>query len=646
MILHKEKNRLYKTIRTQISTNENIIRYKHLKKKLKKEIRLTKSRFIENKIKECGNNSKKLWKEINKITPFKKQISSFPDTICNSQSANKFNTYFSTIGERIVLDLQDNMNNNIISDTEKHQLPHFYINITNTQIVSKIIRQLNNSNAIGMDGINTQFIKDSVDTISPALTALINLSITTNKVPIVWKTAIVQPIYKNKGEKSDPANYRPISILPVSSKIMEKVVCNQITSHLENNHILSDTQFGFRDKTSTSNALNYVCNILYTSLDRNKLSLLILLDLSKAFDSISHAILIDKLKTYNMYSDWFADYLSGRQQITKISAFKSDLSPVEYGIPQGSVLGPVLFNLFLNDINTFLNKFKHDKIELKVINYADDTQLIFTSEYMYYKDLCTFAENTTNELIKWFTNLSLKINVNKTQCMLVTSKAHNNKINSDSKYLNLNGSKIFFCDSVLNLGVAFDSDMKFKTHVDSLYKKVNSKLLYLNKTRKFHNYYTRKLLVQHLALAHLNYCREVWGFLSSTQTTQIQRLINFGSKIIFCRNKGDPASDCIKKLKWFNAKQASDFFVGCSIFKEIKGHTNTNVKSPYTLIKGTETRKNVLRYSPPDTRTNYGKRNLNYRAINLWNCLPQDLKHKSSLNSFKFNLKCFLTEGE
>lgn len=154
---------------------------------------------------------------------------------------------------------------------------------------------------------------------------------------------------------------------------------------------------------------------------------------------------------------------------------------------------------------------------MDIVCYADDTQIIFTSHYNYYQELRNYAENVVNNIIKWYTKFGLKINVKKTQCMLVGTNLQISNLDTNQKYLTLNKDKVEFVDSVINLGVKFDSDMKFKSHVANICKKVNSKLLYLNKTRKFHTLITRKLLIEHLAFAYLYYCHEVWGFSNQNQ---------------------------------------------------------------------------------------------------------------------------------
>jgi len=645
--LRKEKRFLRKSIKLCNYKSQNKDHVKELTKRIRKEIKLHKIQLIKNKIQNCGKNTQRLWKELNNITPFKNISNTFQIDLCNIETANRFNEHFSTVGEQTFNQLEKAMTHDLHIDTSvKSVLPKFTLQLTKRQEVTQTIKNLKNSSSMGIDNIKTLYLKDSVETITPFLTDIINKSISTNKVPDIWKTALVIPIYKKTGEKSNPQNYRPISLLPILSKIMEKIVSKQLTTHLENYKILHNTQYGFRNNSSTNNALNYVCNILYSTLDKKEIGLLVLIDLSKAFDSISHKILLKKLKFYNLYSDWFCDYLLNRKQHTKIGNFTSDIKQLNYGVPQGSILGPILFNLFANDMKEYAKQFKNETVKMEIVCYADDTQIIFTSQYRSYHELRNYAENILNKIIQWYTKYGLKINIKKTQCMLVGSKVQLNNIEVAQKYLILNKNKVDFVKSVTNLGVQFDTDMKFKSHIANLCKKVNSKLLYLNKTRKFHTFVTRKLLVENLAFSYLYYCHEVWGLLNQNQTSKIQRLINFGAKIIFCKNKFDHASELIKQLKWFNATQLTNYFVGCYIYKEVKELFNKNIQKALTIEEGIATRGMYNKFQISNTNTQYGKFNLEYRAIILWNTIPQNLKNINNFKTFKNEFRVYLLEGE
>ena len=210
------------------------------------------------------------------------------------------------------------------------------------EIVMKVIKSLKNSNAYGADGIPTRFLKDSIFVTVFYITIIINTSIVTGVYPCIWKLPLVDPNHKS-GNTEDPSNFRPVSILPILSKVLEKIVCQQLMEHLENRNLLSNTQHGFRKGLSTETALLKVSDEIYKNIDNKRISLLILCDLSKAFDSVDHEILLKKCKEHYIDSFWFEDYLRHRNQSVRLGDIRSSVAKVEFGVLQGSALGPILF---------------------------------------------------------------------------------------------------------------------------------------------------------------------------------------------------------------------------------------------------------------------------------------------------------------
>ena len=221
-------------------------------------------------------------------------------------------------------------------------------------------------------------LKDCAHVISKPISHIINLSIKTSTVPSIWKSAKVTPIHKS-GDTNSPENYRPISVLPTLSKIMEKAVHSQLSGYLESNQLLHECQFGFRKRKSTKLAATYFCDQIRKEMDGGKLTGCVYIDLSKAFDTIGHALLINKLKCYGVQGaelEWFTDYLFGRTQFIDLLNEQSGETTIECGVPQGSILGHLLFIVFFNDLA--------DKIQTaKIVKYADDTVIFFSSKNLY-----------------------------------------------------------------------------------------------------------------------------------------------------------------------------------------------------------------------------------------------------------------------
>ena len=244
---------------------------------------------------------------------------------------------------------------------------------------------------------------------------LINRSIASRSFPNAWKIARVTPVYKS-GDRADLNNYRPISILSVLSKITEKVVCIQLTSYLLEHHVLTPTQYAYRPGHSTEDALLDAVDWLTRTIDNGHVASLTAIDLSKAFDSVDHTVLLDKLEWYGVDSAWFRSYLDDRKQV--VGHGDSNPLPMSHGVPQGSLVGPILFLIFINDLPCFLS---HGRL----LSYADDTQLLDHSppDVIGLSLLKSRVEESIRCLKTWFQANSLKMNPGKTDFTLIGTKS-------------------------------------------------------------------------------------------------------------------------------------------------------------------------------------------------------------------------------
>ena len=410
-----------------------------------------------------------------------------------------------------------------------------------------IIKHLKQTNSYGSDGIPLRFILDSLPVTILYITIIINTSIVTCVFPDLWKWPHVIPLFKG-GDKDDVGNYRPISLLTVLSKILEKIIATQLMSYLESNNLLSENQHGFRPKLSTETALMQVTDRIYDNIDRNKISLLLLLDLSKAFDSVSHKILINKCIEFKIDPSWFQSYLSNRQQSVRIGSSLSSKELVSFGVPQGSILGPLLFLIYVND----LPKNFDDGL---TVQYADDSQFILTGETENIENLTARAENTLFKAKQYFLKNGLMVNEKKTQVIFIGSRNCISKLPQNIS-LNFDDNTILPSKCVKNLGVYFDNVMLFNNHIDEMSKKVTGTLIYLNRIKD--NFETSVLIVivQSLALSLIYYCSNVWGYTNKTQLERVQKLQNFAAKVaIGGASKYDHATPIIKKLEWLRIEE-------------------------------------------------------------------------------------------
>ena len=336
--------------------------------------------------------------------------------------------------------------------------PAFIITELTDYDVANLISGLKNSNAKDAFGLSTTFLKQHKDSLVRPITHLINLSFKHAHVPAVWKVAAITPIFKS-GKKTDPSNYRPISILPIVSKVAEKWVNKQLIKHLN----LGDTplhpmQFGFRANHSTETAICMFLETVKSLLDKNALVGAVFLDLKKAFDSVNHQVLLSRLTRFNFSKNtmkWFASYLSERKQYVTVDGVKSTSLQCNIGVPQGSVLGPVLFSLFINDLpNQYPN--------VHTIMYADDVVILREA-----KTISEVSNSLTCALTcvqEWLTKSCLLLNSKKTVCMML-SKRHLEITNSN---VLLNGEELSLVNEFRYLGVTVYPCLSFKKHVKTL----------------------------------------------------------------------------------------------------------------------------------------------------------------------------------
>ena len=404
--------------------------------------------------------------------------------------------------------------------------------------------------------------------------------------------------------------------------------------HLERNKLLSNTQHGFHRSLSTETALLKVTDAIYKNVDNNKITLLILCDLSKAFDSVNHDLLLGKLRHVKVDSFWFDNYLSNRTQAVKIGTTISSKLDISFGVPQGSILGPLLYLVFSNDMAQITTP------ACILVQFADDSQIVHSGTTDKIDELVKDAELTLSKVKKYFDKNGLMVNASKTQIIFIGSRQNIAKIPKDItvRFDNKDISPSLY---VKNLGVYFDRFMTFEHHIDETYKKTMGTLMYLNRIKCKLTQEMRGTVVQSLALSHINYCNKIWGTAGITQLERMQKLQNFAAKIVVGNaRKYDHATPLINNLKWLKIKQKLLYDVGIFVYKYLIGRLPEWILT-LTMVGNvnpfqTRQQHNLL---VPRTATLTGERDMAVRAPKLWNQIPQDIKETSSIHTFKKKLK-------
>ncbi|KAF2348808.1 Reverse transcriptase domain [Trinorchestia longiramus] len=342
--------------------------------------------------------------------------------------------------------------------------PAQLLNTTNTrkpnpvslQEIRRILYLLKNTKAVGHDNISLQYIKDSFNFTAPLLHLTINTSTATNKFPDQWKHSIIKPLHKACDIKT-ASNYRPISLLPVLSKILGKVISNELSTHLDKSNLLHPNQYAYRKHTSTQDALLNITEKIYNDIDTKNVTLLLLLDLFKAFDSVEHTRLLQKISNLGIATQWFQSYLANRSHAVRLENTISSPMQNDFGVSQGAILSPLLFSIFIND-------FPFMPSNTRIFMCADDVQIAMTSGPAKLSQTKSNAEILLKHVKSWYDQNGLKLNGSKTQCIIFGSMNTIKKL--PNLTLTLGNDIIEPVGKVKNLGFLFDQNMSFTSHVE------------------------------------------------------------------------------------------------------------------------------------------------------------------------------------
>ena len=585
--------------------------------------------YYQTTLKNNKKDPRTLWKTLNNIIPGNKNNNSFPQSVTTEEGieisdkkeiAKTFNDFFSSVGSKLAASFNFSDTSHINPPVNEN--PFSFSDVTKSS-VQKLISKLDNNKATGLDGISVRALKAGSPILSYYLTYLFNMSLSSGYVPKCWKKKRVTPVFK-KGNTDDPNNYRPISILPVTMKIFEKVVHQQVVDFLDLCNILSSSQSGFRNAHSTDTAVICVSDFILDELSKGNYVGAVLVDLKKAFDTVDHQILLKKLFCYGFRDisfDWFNSYLSDREQCTILDATSSTFLPEDpFGVPQGSVLGPLLFLLYINDINQSINPqktFHH--------LYADDTIIIQSSKTPV--QLKTDMNQQLLDLSNWFIKNKLSVNASKTEVIFF---GRPDKVNECKTLFPLSfQNKALECrERVKYLGVTFEESMSWNEQVKSVRKKAYHSIHKIQRISNLLDVHTKKLLLNALVMPHINYCCSSWSSMSASNNKKFESLMKNIDKI-------HPMNRTFKQI--------SDFNKSIMTFKGINNIAPDYLCSKFKLVRQCHNR--VTRFSVQNNLTvplasnSFKNKTFISTSTPLWNNLPAQLKTTNSILTFKSLLR-------
>ncbi|MES9882038.1 MAG: reverse transcriptase family protein, partial [Sedimenticola sp.] len=548
--------------RNKCKINGQIEQYKFLRNKVSAMIQTSKTDSYKSKIEQGKDDPRSIWKLFKEFGASKNDgcsenilgIKDENNILCTEKVnvANIFNNYFVNIASKLKEncsysnseELKAFINSNIPNNV------NFSIPEINETFVYTFLSNLDLSKATGLDFIGPRLLKISSAHITNSVTYIVNKSITSSTFPKSWKQAKVNPLYKS-GAKDEVNNYRPISILPTLSKLIEKWIQRHLMEYLNSFNLLHQTQSGFRAGHSTESALIVLIDHFLQAINQGKLVGCILVDFRKAFDLVDHKILLEKLKMYKCSEQcvkWFQSYLEQRSQIVSINGERSEGLSIQYGVPQGSILGPVLFLLFINDLPLMLSE------TVKGTDlYADDTSIYDIQSDKF--ELQNNLQQALGKLGKWCKSNGMLLNTDKTKVMLLTTRQKRTSMADKTLELKYDNIDLHMTTGDKILGIHVDENLQWNDHFKLICKKVSTYLWLLSRIRPYLSIELRTLFYKAYIQPHFGYCSIVWGKSSCLNVAKITKLQRRACKLILAEQYVDLNSS-MQLLKILNFEES------------------------------------------------------------------------------------------
>ena len=600
----------------------------------------TKSTYHQKEISACDN--KHLFRMIDKfIHPKKTQI--LPSSDISQNIPNIFADYFKQKIEDIRHGIDCTpttfVSVNVPEERSGSSLSEFH-QVTQEQVRSIVNKSPTKS--CPLDPIPTSMLKDCLNDLLPTLTKIINLSLVDGVVPQVFKHARITPVIKKPTLDSEVlSNYRPVSNLPFLSKVLERIVATQLHRYLEYSKLYTSMQSAYRQYHSTETALLCVNNYLLRALDEGNEAVLILLDFSAAFDTIDHELLLMRLEqrfgVAGTVLNWFRSYLQLRTQIVTTATYESSCHPCLFGVPQGSVLGPVLFTLYVAPMEDLINA--HG---VKGVMYADDTQLFTVLKQPHHHDTLTKLEICIKDIKAWAISNKLKFNDSKTEVVHINSHFRNP---SALPTIKIGEALVESVPEARDLGVILDKHLSLGTHVNNICRSSFLAIRNIGKIRKYLNQPTTERLVHAFITSRLDSCNSLLFGLPSHQLDKLQRVQNTAARLVTRTKRSQHITPVLEKLHWLPVRKRIIFKILCLTYKALHNLAPvyiSNLVQRHKPQRALRSEKKELLTIPRTRTSTFGDRAFSVAAPVLWNALPINIKEAETLSYFKSSLKTHL----
>ena len=587
-----------------------------------------------NKMIEDKKDTKTIWKAMNTITNSSKKG---PKTKIDLDP-NEINDYFLNLPQTVLTpEIREHSSNYECSQelfefcNNKNPPKNFIIPFITIPEVGKRISELKNTNAVGPDEIPVNLLKIALPHIIEPLTYVYNLCIEKNCFPSQLKEAKVIPLPKSQ-DTSHPKNIRPISLLPILSKPLERHIHKYMYQHLDNNKLLHKYQSGFRPKHSCQTALVNLIDNWLSAINRSEFIGTVYLDFKKAFDLVNHKTLLIKLKQYfpqSKITEFIESYLTNRSQFVILNGNKSNRKEIQSGVPQGSVLGPLFFLVYINDLPLHLNKQTENTL------FADDSSLYTSNKHI--ASINNTLQDSLNKTSEWCNRNSMVIHPDKTKSMIIAPR-QKQQLHKPTLNLTIGSSNIEQVKEHKLLGVFIDTHLTWNKHIETMIKKLSRNIFLLYKLRQFVQQKHLLLFFNAHIMSHLNYASTIWDGCSQDTFKKLNSIHRRAVKQINC-SQSTSTDEKLKKLNILPLKKQLD------LNKTLLVHKIYNNETPAYLadiISKAPNRYNSKKLIVPQPKLDLFKSSLSFSGSILWNNLPSTLKLNVSTKCLKKHLHSFL----
>ena len=587
------------------------VEYKRLNRLCRAAVRADSRARYEGELARGGRAA--LWRVLRPVIGRKQQQSAVPNI-----TPDALNDYYATIGPRTA-DGVPAPASPVTTVLPRVLTCSFRVGPVSMDDLYSALITMKSSSSTGLDGISVYMLQRCFNGMGHALLDVVNSSLVTGTVPSEWKHALVTPIPKDNMLSRDPSDTRPISLLPAVMKVVERVVQGQLSGYLEQHALLADAQHGYRKHRSTETALHVITDRVLHAMDRGDISVLVLLDLSKCFDVVSHAKLLSKLALYGIDTEWFRSYLSGHTQQVRVQStggrhLLSRTRMNSIGVFQGGALSCVLYMLFANDLSLRLPS------DVTIVQYADDTQLLVSGRKCDIQRLIGSMEDALCHVYDWFCHNGMKLNAKKTQMIVLGTPAMLRTL--PPVVLRFCGDTITDSREVKNLGVYIDRHLNFEAHVTYISRKCTGILIGLSHARHVLPKQTLKVIVEALAMSVVRYCLSVYGTCGVTQLGRIQKVVHFCVRVVTGKRRFDHVSGELQRLRWLNAEQLASYHTVCALARIIEtGQPEYlyNTIGPRADQRHAHATRQSGLITCPNIRTEAGRRRMCFRGVRLLN---------------------------